>query len=513
MGALCFVLGWGAAVNSLANGSKTNSLAVLRADSFSHYVERFNGMEDENWTNAIPNSASWEWVCQNVPFFACPDQEVEEMYYYRWWSFRKHLVRTPNGYVLTEFLVPMRHAGNYNTISCAVGHHLDEGRWLRDETYLDDYTRFWLEGNGGQPQAHFHKYSSWFAAAVYDRYLVNGDRRFVVGLLEPLVGDYRVWEKDQRLTNGLFWSFDVRDGMEESISGSRTVKNARPTLNSYMYGNARAIADIARLAERPELAREFDAKAAEQKELVQQLLWDPAANFFEVRRPEGTFSNAREEVGFIPWEFELPAPGYEAPWAQFTNTEGFRAPFGVTTAERRHPEFRSHGCCKCEWDGAVWPFATSQTLTALGNLLRDYSQTFVTSRDYFEAFLTYAHSQHFDSRPYVGEYLDEVTGQWLKGKQERSRYYNHSTFADLVITGVVGLTPRGDDTVEVQPLLPRKTWEWFCVDGVKYHGHELAILWDHNGKHFGRGMGFNVFVDGKTVAHAWGLEKLTAKLP
>ena len=514
MGVLLFVLCWGAAVSSFANGSaRTNSFEILKPDSFAHYVQHFNSMEDETWTNAIPNSASWDWLCRNIPFFACPDREVEEMYYFRWWSFRKHLVRTPNGFVLTEFLVPMRHAGIYNTISCAVGHHLAEGRWLRDEAYLDDYTRFWVEGNGGRPQVHFHKYSSWFAAAVYDRYLVNHDRDFVVKLLEPLAADYRVWEKEQRLTNGLFWSFDVRDGMEESISGSRTVKNARPTMNSYMYGNARAIANIARLANRPDLAGEFDGKAAELKRLVQGLLWNPAANFFEVRGPEGAFANAREELGFIPWEFELPAPGYESAWAQFTDPAGFHAPFGVTTAERQHPEFRSHGCCKCEWDGAVWPFATSQTLTALGNFLRDYSQSVVTSRDYFDAFLTYVHSQHFDGRPYVGEYLDEMTGQWLKGKQERSRYYNHSTFADLVITGVVGLRPRGDDMVEVQPLLPERSWDWFCVDGVKYHGREFAVLWDRNGKHFGRGMGLNVFADGKVIAHSERLEKLIGKLP
>ena len=52
-------------------------------------------------------------------------------------------------------------------------------------------------------------------------------------------------------------------------------------------------------------------------------------------------------------------------WKQLMDPGGFLAPFGLTTAERRHPEFRSHGCCQCEWDGAVWPFATSQTLVAL----------------------------------------------------------------------------------------------------------------------------------------------------
>ena len=38
---------------------------------------------------------------------------------------------------------------------------------------------------------------------------------------------------------------------------------------------------------------------------------------------------------------------------------------------------------------------------------------------------------------------------WLKGDQERSRYYNHSTFNDLIITGLIGLRPRLDNTIEV----------------------------------------------------------------
>ena len=37
----------------------------------------------------------------------------------------------------------------------------------------------------------------------------------------------------------------------------------------------------------------------------------------------------------------------------------------LTTAERRHPEFRTRGVGKCEWDGAIWPFASAQTLTCL----------------------------------------------------------------------------------------------------------------------------------------------------
>jgi hypothetical protein len=191
---------------------------------------------------------------------------------------------------------------------------------------------------------------------------------------------------------------------------------------------------------------------------------------------------------------------------------GFRAPYGITTAERRHPEFRSHGCCKCEWDGAVWPFATSQTLGALANVLRDGTPAPVTARDYLDVFLAYTHCQRFEGKPYIGEYLDEMTGQWLEGRQERSRYYNHSTFADLVITGLVGLWPRSDETVEVHPLLPDGLWDWFCLDGVKYHGRMLTIVWDKDGKRYGRGQGLSVLADGQLIAHAETLGKLTGDL-
>jgi hypothetical protein len=244
-------------------------------------------------------------------------------------------------------------------------------------------------------------------------------------------------------------------------------------------------------------------------------LWNPDAQFFEVVHPAEGFSNVREEIGFIPWLFEVPVreSGYERAWAQLIEPDGFRAPFGITTAERRHPQFRTHGVGTCEWDGAVWPFATSQTLGALANVLRDYPQPFVSKGDYFDAFMTYVISQYASGKPYIGEYLDEVTGDWINGKGGRSRYYNHSTFADLLITGVVGLGPRADNVVEVHPLLPNGTWDWFCLDGVVYHGHMLTIVWDRDGTRYDRGKGLRVFADGVEIAQSEQLNLIEGSLP
>ena len=495
-------------------------LAILKPAAFAHYVEKFNAMEDENFTNTISNADSWSWLQKEIPFFECPDKEVEEMYYFRWWSFRKHLAQTTNGWVITEFLTPVHHAGIANTISCATGFHIAEGRWLRDQNFLDDYTLFWLRGNDGQPQPHFHKFSSWFESAAYDRFLVNGDKAFLTNLLGDFVADYRVWEKEKLATNGfgageMFWQYDVRDGMEESISGSRTNKNLRATINSYMFANARAITDIARLAKDKSVEKEFSGKATQLKKLTQENLWNSDAKFFEARHPDGSFANVREELGFIPWMFGLPDNDarYDAAWKQLNDHHGFSAPAGITTAERRHPQFRWHGVGTCEWDGAIWPFATSQTLYALANFLRDDKQSVVTPPDYFGTFLTYTHSQHANGQPYLGEYLDEVTGDWINGKGGRSRYYNHSTYADLLITGVVGLRPRADSTVEISPLLPEGAWDYFCLDGIKYHDCTLTIIWDKDGTRYGHGSGLIVLADGKEIARSKTLAKLTGTLP
>ena len=88
----------------------------------------------------------------------------------------------------------------------------------------------------------------------------------------------------------------------------------------------------------------------------------------------------------------------------------------------------------------------------------------------------------------------------------------HSLFSDLIITGLVGLTPRADDTIEVHPLLPDGTWDWFCLDAVPYHGKTLTILWDKTGAHYGKGAGLRLFADGKLLAETNRLTRVTGKL-
>lgn len=486
---------------------------VLKAAGFKHYVDYFNKMEDENIVQAIPNAQSWNWMQQNIPLFECPQQNFEEIFYYRWWTLRKHIKKTEQGFVFTEFLIQRSYADKYNLISSGLGHHIYESRWLHDKKYMDDNLRIWYRGNDGKPMKKLRFYSGWVEDALFNRYLVNKDKKFALDLLPDMKSNYAAWEQERKDTNGLFWQYDVRDAMEETISGGRKEKNIRPSINGYMYGNALAISMLEAENDNLSLSLKYWGKLDSIKKLTQSQLWNSGHNFFEVRKENGdTLANVKEEIGFIPWYFDMPDSNYSIAWKSLMDTKTFCAPFGITTADRSHPQFRTHGCCKCEWDGAVWPFATSQTLTAMANLLNNYKQDYVADSNYFSLLNTYVESQYYRGRPYIGEYLDEKTGYWLKGDEERSRYYNHSTFNDLIITGLVGLRPRADDTIEVHPLLPAGKWDWFCLDNVLYHGKIITIIWDKTGEKYKKVKGLSVWVNGKKIAASDILEKIKGRL-
>ncbi|MFV0564717.1 MAG: MGH1-like glycoside hydrolase domain-containing protein [Flavobacteriaceae bacterium] len=500
-------------VSCKPSSNNTKKGYVLKSENYKHYADYFNGMEDENIAKAIPNDSAWGWMEQNIPLFDCPQENFNEIYYFRWWSLRKHIAQTPQGYAITEFLVNRSYADKYNLIACALGHHIYEFRWVHNPKYINENVLLWYQGNEGKPMDKLYKFSSWTPDALYNMYLVNKDEEFLLSMYPDLVIDYAVWEKDRKRPDGLFWQHDVKDGMEESLSGGRHVQNARPTINSYMYANSKALATMAKMKGDTQQQTYFNAKADTIKQLVETKLWNANAAFFETLTEKDTSSNVREAIGFIPWYFNLPTKnkGFETAWEQFKNEEGFAAPFGLTTAERRSPRFRSHGTGTCEWDGAIWPFATSQTLTAMANVLDNYNQNVVDKTDYFKQMNLYVESQYYRGRPYIGEYLDETTGYWLMGDRERSRYYNHSTFADLIITGLVGLRPRADEKIEVSPLVPQDLWDWFCLDNILYHGNIITILWDKTGEKYHKGKGFKVLRNGKEIAASDKLERLISE--
>jgi hypothetical protein len=502
-------------------GAASNDSAgapVLTPDTFQHYFDDFARDEQEMLGSAPP--LPWDWFVANIPWLDIPDKEMERIYYFRWYAFQKHICKSDHGFLISEFLDTVPWSGKHNMIDAAAGHHIREARWLRNPEYVEDYTRFWF-GPDGEPR----RYSFWAADSVYQLYVATGDRDFAVSLLPALDSNYRAWEATHKDANGLYWQIDDRDGMEDSISGS----GYRPTINSYMYGDAVAIAHIAELAGQNNLAESYRAKADQLRAVIEGRLWNPGDGFYETvsRHGSNAWTGGRELIGYIPWYFDIPSPKHDTAWKFLFAPQGFAGQFGPTTAERRNPRFGFHVAHECLWNGPSWPFATTQTLVALANVLNGPQQNLVDDSDYFRLLQTYAYSQHIQTGtgrvvPWIDEDLDPDTGQWIARNiligqhavpKNRGRYYNHSGFADLIISGLIGLRPEAANSLTLNPLISPGTWGYFALDGVPYHGHVLTIFYDRDGTRYRRGAGLQVLCDGQTIARTDRLQTLQVELP
>lgn len=114
--------------------------------------------------------------------------------------------------------------------------------------------------------------------------------------------------------------------------------------------------------------------------------------------------------------------------------------------------------------------------------------------------------------PWIDENLNPDTGEWMARKMllargfkptERGKDYNHSTFCDLVIGGLVGIVPEDGGGFSVDPLCP-SDWDSFRLDNLRFRGHEIEVVWR-------RPDGLSVIADGRAVACRPDLGRLSVK--
>lgn len=455
-----------------------------------------------------------DWYLHNVPFFECSDSAIEQVYYYRWKLYKAHLRNVPNGHVVTEFINHVSWDRDpFCAINAAAQHHIYEGRWLRNPVYMDDYITYLYAGGNNR------KYSESVADATYARYLVNGDSVFVLSQLDSMISIYNQWTDHWDSTKHLYYIAAMPDATEYTIAsidasggkdGFAGGEAFRPTINSYMYGNALAISRIAKMSGNPSLSEEFDLKAQNLKELVERNLWNESLQHFTDRFQVSNqyvkywdFIRGRELAGFAPWYFNLPSDTmhYTKAWKHLTDTSKLLGKYGYRTNEPAY-EFYFHqflwheGKRGSQWNGPSWPYQTSMMLTGMANVLHNYHQDVIDNSDYLHALRLYTR-QHYLSNGKINlvENYDPNRGEPIV-HYYWSNHYNHSTYNNLIISGLCGINALASDSVWINPLVDESI-EYFVLDNLKYHGHDLTVVYDRSGEKYNLGKGLTVLVDCK----------------
>ena len=181
---------------------------------------------------------------------------------------------------------------------------------------------------------------------------------------------------------------------------------------------------------------------------------------------------------------------------------GFSADYGLTTAERRHPQFKIDYDAKheCLWDGPSWPYATSITLTAVANVLHEKKRNgknagnFLSKRDYFQLLKTYAmaHRRQLGVGtssgprgvgplyvPWIDENIDPLTG-----KISPNTPYQYTPLTHLILplnTSPIYLLnpPTHPINAPYQPTLAthQLTFSTLCT-GV-WLSRDILMRWNH----------------------------------
>jgi hypothetical protein len=190
----------------------------------------------------------------------------------------------------------------------------------------------------------------------------------------------------------------------------------------------------------------------------------------------------------------------------------FAGPYGLRTVEPsyqyymrqyRYAVVDGKKLPECQWNGPSWPFDTTLVLEAMANLLNDYTQDVVHADDYVRLLKQYTRQHYLNGQPDLQEDYNPDTGNVIVGLP-RSHHYNHSDYDDLIITGLAGLRPRADDILEINPLIPTdpnstNSIDYFCLENVPYHGQLVTIVYDRDGRHYKKGAGLSVYVNGHQV--------------
>ena len=249
--------------------------------------------------------SDYNWAVSSIPLFESANRTLDNVYYFRWRTYKSHIHATGIDafpWVVTEFSPNVSWGGAFNTINGDAGAHLSEAGWLRGSdgrAVLDSISRWWAEAGlhpGWMPapgtRKPYIKYYYWYAVALKRNYDKTGNKT----LLEKVLPAYKtqfmqfttgaapgdqqmVLPIDQQGSECLY-NVPGNDAQEAAISGP----GCRPLVQSTMYGEAAALAEMFAAIGNQSSAAEMAAEADKwQRRVLQQ--WNAELSSFDTIHP------------------------------------------------------------------------------------------------------------------------------------------------------------------------------------------------------------------------------------
>ncbi|WP_205791338.1 discoidin domain-containing protein [Microbacterium sulfonylureivorans] len=480
---------------------------------------------------------------EDIPYIDVPDAAIEKAIVYRWWGERYNVLDTNESGYVYQYPTTIEGVNLYqNSVVLTQPMHLQDTKWIRTPylPYGQILNVGELSGSSAFLDSPGHTswnnhYSQYLGTAGLEAYNVHGGgaeiaERFAryfegdgVGQLEHYDGnDDKLIAYDTNYMPGND-SDAITFGyprITASAPGARTIE--RPE-SAYVWGAFDAARQLYEIAGADaEKVDEVGDTADEIRDAILGRLWSEEMRTFLAGTSHGAQAAASSNGGANPLSeaerdlipakesnlFDIYAEGLIPTEDADTYVDGLR----FLRYGDNFPIFPFYTAN--QYDRAKFGIGGSNNFSNI-NFTVQY-------RAVREALRHYDPDGKYITPEYAARLLDWMAWSIYPGGDARvanqAEYYsnwnataktfnrnnpNHVMLGNMnyiYVEDMGGIQPRSDDKIELWPI--DLGYDHFMVNNLRYHGHDLTIVWDDDGSHYGLGEGYSLFIDGERKASA-----------
>jgi chitodextrinase len=474
----------------------------------------------------------------DIPYIDVPDPAIEKAIVYRWWGERYNsLDANEPGYVY-QYPTTIEGVNLYqNAVVLTQPMHLQDTKWIRNPylAYGQILNVGELSGSSAFLDSPGHTswnnhYSQYIGTAGLEAYQVQGGgpevaERFAqyfegdgVGQLEHYDGDgdnliqYDSYYMPGNDADAVSFGFPKSSA---SAPGARTIE--RPE-SAYVWGDFNSAAQLYAIAgESPAKVAAMTDKADDIRDSILENLWSPTMRMFLAGTSYGATSAATASTGKAN---PLPAGERDLIPARESNLYDVYAENLIPAADADQYvdglRFLRYGdnfpifpfYTADQYDRSTYGIGGSNNFSNINftveyrgirSALRYYDPDgkWITPQ-YAEKLLQWMAWSVYPSgdlrTPNQGEYYSNWNASTQSFTRNNPYHVMLGNMNYIYIEDMGGLQPRSDDLIQLWPI--DLGYDHFMVNNLRYHDHDLTIVWDRDGSHYGLGAGYSLFVDG-----------------
>ncbi|MEQ8767020.1 MAG: trehalase family glycosidase [Planctomycetota bacterium] len=451
---------------------------------------------------------------KSIPRFQSSDEKWNRLWLFRWFLLRLSTAGGDLGFF--RYPVVMEGRDAYQTYCCfsapfmaldlnwATDPRVGAGHWenMAHCSYDDGRFPWYSAPNTNRVPLHHASATgaSFLQHAAWQHYLIHGDLGPIREVYPAFRKNLQWWLKERDPQGTGLFRIDhlLETGMDDLDRGEAPILAVDAT--SYLHANFLALSGMARVLGHESEAATWEMLADRSRDALAEQCWDEDAQFyFDLAAGDRSPQKVRTIAGFYPF-FGGAAGKEQLPMLdQLFDPKRFAAPYPIPALSRDEPGFDPVSF----WMGPNWPAATCHVLQGFAQTAKTLDRgRLPKAAELLERCVSVFFTPEID----FYERYQPLTGRGLS----QFRDYMHSWWIDLIVRHVVGLTPREDGRLDIDPL--PLSIDWFALDGVHYHGRIIDITWqrpDQPKAFEDRPSGLSVRVDGEVLLQREGLGRLT----